>query len=103
MWLFGSRGNLFTATCTDDVRTELLDPNSLNLYKSPLLGQRISGYGGNYAGGGAIFRIYNLRSKKIKTIGALNVDTEEEYHKLDRPIVIEKNDIIQVLCVAAPT
>ena len=102
--LLGPEGGFkFSATCTDDSWTELVDEvSSLSLYKV-MKGRQVTHYTGQYAAGGGIFRIFNTNTNQVKAVFLGNIITEEKVYEFPAGVTIEENDVLQAKTVAVPT
>lgn len=93
-----------TATVTDDGFTELKDAiGTLSLYQAAK-GLVFHSFGGQYAAGGASFRIRNTVTNRIKAVGMLGKIGGRAVAPLSLgSIKIEDNDICEVMAEAVPT
>lgn len=96
----------FDKTATDDAWNEMVDEtNSLSLGRV-MEGKTIKGLVGYYTAGSAMIRIKKLDADggtRIKEFLPLPIITEEKVTELENPITVERNDVIEVFCVAVPT
>ena len=103
--LIGAEGTVaLTATVTDDGFTEVKDAvGTLSLYQAAK-GMTFHSFGGQYAAGGASFRIRNTVTNRIKAVGMLGKIGGRSVAPLPLgPTKIEDNDICEVMAEAVPT
>ena len=94
--LYGPQsGRRFSVTATDAVMNEITsETGTLSLYKV-LRGKTITHVSGQYAAGIAIGQIRNTQTNQIKAIFPLDIIGEERYRRLDAPVTIQENDILE--------
>ena len=96
-----SSARRFTATSTDAaVNEQLSSVGTLSLYKV-MKGATITHAAGQFAAGIGIGRIRNTVTNKVKCHIIMDVIGEEIYRPLDKPVVVEDNDIVEVYCDVA--
>lgn len=103
--LSGDQGGIdFTATCTDDTWTELLDGSSGNTLSLDdiLLGKSINTISGSYNAGGGQIRVRNTVTNDVKMLEFLAIVTEEHTREIEA-FTVEPDDIIEAFTVATPT
>ena len=103
--LIGANGTVaLTATLTDDGFTEVKDAvGTLSLYQAAK-GMSFHSFGGQYAAGGASFRVRNTVTNNIKAVGFLAKLGGRAVAPLSLgPIVIEDNDICEIMAEAVPS
>jgi hypothetical protein len=92
-----------TATVTDDGFTEVKDAvGTLSLWQVAK-GKTFHSFGGQYAAGGASFRIRNTVTNRVKAAEFLGKIGGRPIGVFDRPITIEENDVCEVMAEAVPT
>lgn len=93
----------FIKTATDDQWNELVDETNSYSLGRIMDGKMITHLSGSYTAGGAMLRIRNLVSRQIHEFLPLPIITEEKPMKLKNPLVVDKDDVMEVFCVEVPT
>jgi len=93
-----------SGTCTDDAWNNIKDVVATASQLGDVMENRVVTHvSGSYAAGGATGRIRDASSKKIYAMFPLGLVAGERITKLDAPLTISKNMVVDVFSVAVPT
>ena len=102
--LTGPRGGVaFDVTDVGDAFTEMVDEiSNLSLYEI-MEGQQITGFIGNHAAGMSQVRVRNTQTNQVKMLECLDVHDEQQWRPLQKPFVVQRDDILECFHVVVPT
>ena len=93
----------FSTTATDDTYTESTDNvSSLSLYKVAK-GKQISWFIGSYTAGSGLIRVRNTQTNQVRMLEALTMPKGMKVTYLEKPFVVQENDILEIYTTAAGT
>ena len=88
-------GRRFSLNATDAAMNEITsETGTLSLYKV-LRGKVITHVCGQFAAGICVAQIRNTQTDQIKAMIICDVIGEEVYRKLDTPVTIQDNDVVE--------
>lgn len=94
--LMGPSGaRIFEVSATDNAYTEVTSKTGTNSLHDVMKGQFVKFYRGEFAAAEGYWRVRNTASKTIKAIQLLDQLGETRTREIQKPFVVEDNDILE--------